>query len=292
MSSKSRHSSSGSLKAAFWLNLVFTLIEIAGGLYTNSVAILSDAIHDLGDSLSLGLAWLLQNLSRKKRDTKFTYGYGRFSLLGAFISSTILILGSVFILSEAIPRLFDPPSPDTTGMFFLALLGIGFNGLGYFKLRHGHSMNEKMAAWHLVEDLLGWVAVLVGSLVMMVFYLPILDPILSLFITAFILFKVFKNYWKTISIFLQAKPDKMEVGKIEKSISRIPGVESVHDIHLWSMDGDYSVMTMHVVVPDETSSTDILRIKELTREKSLDFNIRHLTIEIEFLSEKCQLADC
>jgi len=292
MSSKSQDSSSGNLKVAFFLNFGFTIIEIAGGFYTNSIAILSDAIHDLGDSLALGLAWILQKLSRKKRDEKFTYGYGRFSLLGAFISSTILILGSVFIISEAIPRLFAPPQPDATGMFWLSILGIGFNGLAYFKLKHGHSMNEKMAAWHLMEDLLGWIAVLVASIVMIFFDLPILDPLLSLFITAFILFKVFKNYWKTISIFLQAKPEKMKVDQIEQTLSGIPGVESVHDIHLWSMDGDYSVMTVHVVVEDETSSDEILRIKDLTRKKTRELNVKHLTIEIEFLSEKCQLADC
>jgi cobalt-zinc-cadmium efflux system protein len=286
------HHSTGNIRFAFFLNLLFTLIEIAGGLYTNSVAILSDALHDLGDSIALGLSWFLENVSRKKRDQTFTYGYRRFSLLAAFINGLVLIIGSVFILSEAIPRLSDPPTPDVDGMLGLAILGILFNGFAVLKLREGHSLNEKTARLHLMEDVLGWIGVLMISIVMKFTTLPILDPLFSIGFTLFILYRVIINFRKTINIFLQAKPEEVDVRKLEEDIRSIRNILSFHDLHLWTMDGEYFVVTIHLVIPDQLSEGKIRQIKHDLRELFRNCHIDHATIEIERESERCELVDC
>ncbi len=189
---------------AFWLNTGFAILEIAGGLYTNSVAILSDALHDFGDSLSLGLAFYFQRKSLKKRDDYFSYGYKRFSLLGAFINSLILIIGSIFILQEAIHRLARPEQANAKGMLALAFIGIVVNAIAMFRLRSGGSINERVVALHFLEDVLGWVAVLIGSVVMLFADVPILDPILSMLIAGFILFNVTRTFVRRSGSFCKA----------------------------------------------------------------------------------------
>jgi len=286
------HSATKNIKTAFLLNLIFTIIEIIGGFYTNSVAILSDALHDFGDSLALGLSWFFEKLSHRKRDEVYTYGYRRFSLLAAYINSTVLIIGSVFILYEAVPRLYAPPNPDVNGMFLLALLGIFFNGFAAFKLKGGSSMNEKVAKLHLLEDILGWVGILIISIIMYFKYLPILDPLFSIVFTLFILYRVIKNFHKTIRIFLQAKPDDVNIEKLEQDILKIRNINSFHDLHIWSMDGEYFVVTIHLVVSDEIVKSDLLAIKRDLRILFSECDIDHATIEIEREEDNCELVDC
>jgi cobalt-zinc-cadmium efflux system protein len=286
------HSASGNIKVAFFLNLIFTIIEIIGGIFTNSMAILSDALHDLGDSLGLGLAWYLQTYSTKKRDQRYSYGYARFSLLSAFVNGVVLIIGSVFILSAAIPRLFNPVQPDADGMIILAILGIVFNGAAVLKTKGGHSHNEKMVSWHLLEDVLGWIAVLIGAIVMRFFGLPIIDAIISLVFTLFILYNVIRNVIKTARIFLQAQPEDVDLDEFEGAMTQLPNVNSAHDFHLWSMDGEKYVLTLHVVVSDQATPEEIKKIKKDIRNLGHKNKIDHITIEIEFESEQCELEDC
>jgi cobalt-zinc-cadmium efflux system protein len=212
------HHHTGNIRAAFFLNLFFTIIEIVGGIFTNSVAILSDALHDLGDSISLGLSWYFQKLSQKKRDHRFTFGYKRFSIFGAIINSIVLVIGSLFIIIESFPRLLNPQQPNAEGMILLSILGILVNGAAFLKLKKGTSLNEKVVSLHLLEDVLGWVAVLIASIVMMYFDVPILDPLLSLLIAAYILFNVFKNLKSALKIILQAIPSNIDLGKIENKV--------------------------------------------------------------------------
>ena len=188
----------GNIKVAFFLNISFTIIEIIGGVLTNSVAILSDALHDLGDSLSLGLAWYFEKKSKKGRSKNFSFGYKRFSLLGALINAIVLIIGSIFILREAIPRIINPEPVDTKGMILLAILGIFVNGLAVLRLKKGTSLNEKVISLHLLGDVFGWIAVLIGAIAIYYFNSPIIDPILSFLIAGFILFNVYKNLNKVI----------------------------------------------------------------------------------------------
>lgn len=286
------HKAVANLKMAFWLNAVFALIEIAGGIFTNSVAILSDAFHDLGDSAALGLAWYFQRYSAKKRDDIYTYGYKRYSLVGASLSAVILLIGSVIIIFKAVPRLITPEQVHTQGMMYLAIVGIIINGLAMFRLKSGHSQNEKVISIHLLEDVLGWVAVLVASIVMKFYDVPILDPLLSLIITAFILFRVFGNMKQTFRIFMQATPSEEQVDHFRKHLATINGISDVHDMHFWTMDGSYNVASLHVSVdPDLSfSETEIIKLDVRTFLKKEGFE--HTTIEIEPDGKLCELHDC
>jgi cobalt-zinc-cadmium efflux system protein len=292
MPSHHHHNTTRNIKVAFILNLVFTIIEIAGAIYTNSIAILSDALHDLGDSIGLGLSWFLEDYSRKKRDNRYTYGYARFSLLAAFINGAVLLIGSIFILTEAIPRLLNPVQPDAKGMIILAIIGIIFNGAAVLRLSGGQTQNEKIVTWHLMEDVLGWLAILIGAIIMVYLEAPIIDAIISVVFTLFILYNVSKNFINTSRIFLQAKPENIDLDPLRKEISEIGDVISSHDYHLWSMDGEHAVLTIHAVVPDECSVEAMKVIKKDIRNLCHKYQVGHVTIEIEFESENCELEEC
>lgn len=212
MHNHNHESSDSRIGWAFFLNLGFTIVEFIGGWLTNSTAIMADAVHDLGDSLSIGLAWILSKIAHKQANDTYSYGYQRFSLLGALVNGAVLIGGSIWVLSEAIPRLSDPEMPHAQGMIVLAIFGIAVNGFAAYKLSHGKSLNERVLNWHLLEDVLGWVAVLLVAVVLSFVDLPVLDPLLSIGFTLFILFNVTKTLIDTIKIFLQATPDKSSAG--------------------------------------------------------------------------------
>lgn len=284
------HDSAKNLSTAFFLNVGFTIIEIVGGLWTNSVAILADAIHDLGDSISLGLAWWLQRFSEKESNLNYTYGYGRFSLLGALVISLVLVAGSLLVLNEAVPRLLDPETSNAPGMMVLAILGIAVNGVAVLRLRGSENMNVKVVAWHLLEDVLGWVAVFVAGLILLFVDLPIIDPILAILFTLYVLFNVVKNLKETLSLFLQRVPPSIDMEKIEAGLLAIDGVKSTHHTHLWSLDGEHHVLTTHLVVKAHTSREDIVRIKQAGKALVDDLHIEHLTIEIEHEGEACVMV--
>ncbi|MEQ3655315.1 MAG: cation diffusion facilitator family transporter [Dokdonia sp.] len=277
------------IKVAFFINLVFTIIEIVGGVLTNSVAILSDAVHDLGDSLSLGLAWYFQNYSKRERSSSYSYGYGRFSLLGAIINSIVLVVGSIFILTEAIPRLIAPEQPDTFGMIILGVLGVLFNGAAVLRLKKGSSINERVVALHLLEDVLGWVAVLIGSIVMHFYDIPIIDPILSLGIAGFILFNVYKNLKETIQIVMQGVPNDADLAKVTNTLLAFDEIAEVHDVHIWSMDGQYNVMTAHLVLSKRFDLLTLEPLKKQIRRQLEDSNIEHATLEFELKDAHCDV---
>lgn len=256
---------------------------------TNSMAILSDALHDLGDSISLGLSWYLEKYSTKKRDAKFTYGYARFSLLSALINAVVLISGSLFIVIEAIPRIINPVQPETEGMMVLAVLGIVFNGVAVWRLRKETTLNQKMVSWHLWEDVLGWVGVLLIAVVMQFYDLPQLDGIFSVAFTLFILYNVVKMLQKTLRILLQGIPDNINAGKIQTELLNIPNILSCHDVRIWSMDGQQIVMTLHAVVPDQVSKQDIIEVKTRVQSIAKNHGINHVTTEVEYQSESCSL---
>jgi len=284
--------SSRNLSFAFFLNLFFTLAELAGGILTNSVAILSDALHDFGDSIALGVSWYLQKLSQKGRDQKYSYGYVRFSLLGAVIIAVVLIIGSVFILQKSIGRILNPQEVNARGMLIMAVFGILINGAAVLRVKKGTTLNERAVYLHLLEDVLGWVAVLIASVVMLFVDAPILDPILSIAICIWVLGNVYKNLKETFRILLQKIPEDVDVEKVQQDILKIDGVESLHDIHLWSMDGNEHIMTLHVVIADYVNFSRQVEIKSAIREICNSHGIHHPTIEIETTEENCELIDC
>lgn len=275
--------SSNNLKIVFFLNLLFTLVEFWGGWYTNSVAIFSDALHDMGDTAALGLAWYLQNLSQKGSDNNYSYGYGRFSLLGSIITSIILIVGSVIIIQESVPRLFDPVQPHTQGMIWLGILGILVNGAAVFRLKDSTSLNEKAAMFHLLEDVFGWIIVLIGAVVMRFYDMPYIDPLLSLILAAIILRGVYKNLSQAFKIMMQAIPKGINLEEVVALIEADTKVIKVTDIHIWSTDGEYNVMTANLDIKEiPTQAINALQedIKIHLRKK----DIHHATLEFKIIN--------
>ncbi|CAB9492886.1 cation diffusion facilitator family transporter [Alteromonas macleodii] len=275
---------------AFFLNFGFTIIEFIGGWLTNSTAIMADAVHDLGDTLSIGSAWLLNKLGTKSATKEFTYGYRRLSLLGALINGIVLIVGSAWVLYEAVPRLSNPEMPETEGMIALAVLGVLVNGFAAYKLHGGKSLNEKVLNWHLLEDVLGWVAVLIVAIVMQFKDWPVLDPVLSIGFTLFILFNVIRNLISTVKLFFQASPDNSLLQKVTDKLLELDAVSDLHHLHIWSLDGEHHVATVHVVSQFE-SKAEYLELKESVSNALQEFELSHTTIEIELTSEECRDAD-
>ena len=280
---------SANLRLAFLLNLGFTLLEIAGGLWTNSLAILADSVHDLGDSMSLGLSWYLERYSNKGGDERFSYGYRRFSLLGALVNTAILIVGSLFILLRAVPRLIYPEATNAQGMALLAIIGILVNGLAVLRLRKGKSLNVQIAAWHLYEDVLGWVAVLVASIALYFWNIPILDPLLSILITGYVLWNVIRNLKKTLSLFLHAVPEAFNLDEVKGRLLAMEHVRSLHHTHIWSMDGEHHVLTAHIVVDPCTDRDEIVQLKKEINSLTADLDIAHTTLEVEYEDEDCRM---
>lgn len=280
------HQKVGNIKVAFFLNFSFTIIELVGGILTNSMAILSDALHDLGDSVTLGISWYLEKYSVKGSDYKFSFGYARFSLLGALLNSIILVVGSIIILTQAIPRIFIPEEVNPEGMFLLAILGIVINGLAVLRLRHGTSLNERVVSWHLLEDVLGWVVVLIGSIILIFFDIPWIDPVMSIFISLYILFNVYKNLKETMNIFLQGVPKNISISDLEKEIKEKTGIITAYHTHVWSLDGERNLISMHIVVNDELTREDIFEVKRQIRDLLKNSDIDHATIEVDFKCEE------
>lgn len=273
---------------AFALNVGFTIIEFVGGILTNSTAIMADAVHDLGDSLSIGSAWLLSWLAKKKPDETFTYGYKRLSLFGALINGIVLIGGSVWVLFQAIPRLFDPVMPAVNGMFALAILGVVVNGFAAYKLSEGRTLNERVLNWHLLEDVLGWIAVLIVSITLMFVEIAILDSALAIGFTLYILFNVVKNTITTVKMFFQAVPEKGLIEQVRNQLKQLDSVVSIHHEHAWSLDGDSTVYTAHLLMNSPMDSAAQLQAKAQIAKILDQFNFLHTTIELEFPEENCR----
>ncbi|MBN8222516.1 MAG: cation transporter [Spirochaetes bacterium] len=271
--------SAQNLLIALFLNIGFAIIELFGGLYTNSVAILSDALHDFGDALSLGVAWYLQKVSQKPRDSYYSYGYKRFSLLGALVVSSVLMIGVALVIRESVMRLLHPQPADARGMLVLAVLGIVINGFAALRVKSGSSLNERAVYLHLLEDVLGWIAVLVSSILMFFFNLPILDPLISLGIAVFILFNVFKNLRSVVKILLLEVPQHLKLAELEGKIRQLRGVKAVEDMHAWTLDGENHVITLQIVVTGKESFRALAKMKREIRGLIAAEGILHSTIE-------------
>ena len=284
------HDSGKNIAVAFFLNFSFTIIEAVGGLLTNSIAILSDAVHDFGDCISLGLAWYFDKVAKKKPSARYTYGYKRFSLLGALINCIVLFAGSAWVIYESVTRLFDPQEVAVTGMFWLSVGGIIVNGAAVLKTRSGKGVNERVVSLHLLEDVLGWVAVFIVSIVMMFVNLPILDPILSLGISVFIIINVVKNLNTTMKVILQGIPDNYDPKEFVGDLLQLDNLVEVHDLHVWSLDSEYNIASMHVVVNDWNHEA-LVKLKHQIKEITLQHNINHVTVEFETSNEICERCD-
>jgi cobalt-zinc-cadmium efflux system protein len=268
------------VRFAAFLNIAFTVLELVGGFWTNSLAILSDALHDFGDSIALLVSWLFERGARRQPDASRTFGYQRLSLFSALFSASILIGGSIIIIFQAVPRLFNPETVNAFGMVGIAILGIAFNGAGYFLLKKGESLNEKVLSWHLLEDVLGWVGILVGGVVIYFWKFYLLDPLMTIALTAFILYNVTTNLKEAINILMQGVPKHINFEAVKQDILAIKGVIGVHDIHIWSLEGETDIFTAHLVLDDETLKSPE-PTKQTIKEILKKHHIEHSTLELE-----------
>lgn len=274
------------LRTAFFINLAFTVVEVAGGWWTGSVAVLTDALHDAGDCLVLGTAWYLQRVAMKGRDAHYSYGYGRYSMLGGWLTSVVLIVGAGLMLWFTIPRLWSPGSPDSGGMVLIAAFGLVMNGFAAWKLHSGHTLNERGAYLHLLEDVMGWAAVLVGGVIIHFTGLVVADPLLSIGISLFILVNALRTLRKGTGILMQETPAGIDLSSVRKQLLALPHVTGLHDQHTWTLDGSYIVHTVHLEVAD-VDLAQAFQVKARARELLRNLGIHHATIELEWAGEEC-----
>ncbi len=272
---------------AFLLNLSFSVFELFGGIFTRSIAILSDSIHDLGDAFSIGISYFLEKKSKKKPNSKYTYGYLRYSVMGSMLTTMILLFGSAFVIFESVLRLFHPVAVHYDGMILMAVFGVIINLCATYFTREGDSLNQKAVNLHMLEDVLGWVVVLVGSLLMKATQITRIDSVLSILVALYILYHAFQNMKEVLYLFLERTPDGIDLPKIKGHLLKIEGVLDVHHIHVRSIDGFHHYATLHVVV-DEYSKT----VKDAIKKELEEEGISHSTVELELKDEACESKNC
>ena len=272
---------------AFILNFVFSIFEFVGGIFTGSVAIISDAIHDMGDATSIGISYFLEKKSKKQPDEKYTYGYARFSVIGGVITTLILLFGSCIVIYNAINRIIYPKPINFNGMIIFAVIGVLVNFIAAYFTREKTSINQKAVNLHMLEDVLGWAVVLVGAIIMRFTNFAILDPILSIAVALFILIAAFRNLKEVVDLFLEKTPNNINTSEIKEHICEIEGVLDVHHIHIWSLDGENSYATIHIV-----ADGNFAHIKHHAKHILADMGISHATIETENKDEMCSEKEC
>ena len=272
---------------AFMLNFAFSVFEFIGGIFTGSVAIVSDAVHDMGDAASIGISYFLEKKSKKQPDEKYTYGYARFSVLGSIITTVILLFGSVLVIFNAVNRIIEPTEINYNGMIVFAIIGTAVNVAAAFLTRDGTSLNQKAVNLHMIEDVLGWVVVLLGAIVMRFTDFALIDPIMSIGVAMFILVHAIKNLKEAIDLFLEKTPHGITIQEMREHIAQLEGVLDVHHIHIWSMDGQAHYATMHIA-----TNADAHQIKEKIRAEAREHGISHVTLELESEGEPCHEKNC
>ena len=272
---------------AFLLNLSFSIFEFFGGIITGSVAIISDAVHDIGDAASIGASYFLERKSKKQPDEIYTYGYTRYSVIGSVITTLILLVGSAAVIYNAIIRIINPTEINYNGMIIFAIVGVVVNLAAAFFTREGDSLNQKAVNLHMLEDVLGWIVVLIGAVVMRFTDIRIIDPIMSIGVALFIFINAIRNLKDAVDLFLEKAPENVDIGEIKEHISEIEGVLNVHHIHIWSMDGHNNFATMHII-----TNADHHKVKDAVREELKEHGIGHATLELEAEGEHCHNEHC
>ena len=263
---------------AFFLNLSFAIVEfIAGGIFGSS-AVLADSVHDFGDAVAIGISAFLESISNRKEDSHYTLGYKRFSLLGAMVTAVILMTGSGMVILENISKIFHPQPVNDEGLLWLGIIAITINVLASLVIRKGQTKNESILSLHFLEDTLGWVAVILMAIVLRFTDWYILDPLLSLAISFFILSKALPRFWSTLKIFLDAVPEGVDIQKIKTDLAELDHVASINQLNLWTMDGLEKNAIVHVCLKEmEHMET----CKESIRIFLKDCGFQNITIEVD-----------
>ncbi len=272
---------------AFILNLSFSIFEFIGGTITNSVAVISDSIHDIGDAVSIGISYFLEKKSRKQPDSIYTYGYTRYSVLGSVITTIILIAGSIMVIVNAADRIINPVEINYNGMIIFAVIGVVVNFSAAYFTKDGDSLNQKAVNLHMLEDVLGWAVVLIGAVIMRFTDFSVIDPLMSIAVAVFILVNALKNLKEVLDLFLEKVPHGISVEEIKEHISEIKGVLDIHHIHIWSMNININCATMHIVAEGNPQI-----IRNQIREELKEHGISHATLELEDKYENCRDKHC
>ena len=263
---------------AFFLNLTYAIVEfIAGGVFGSS-AVLADSVHDLGDAIAIGISAFLESISNREEDSHYTLGYKRFSLLGAMVTAVILMTGSVLVILENITKIFHPQPVNDEGILWLGIIAVSINVLASLVIRKGQTKNESILSLHFLEDTLGWVAVILMAIVLRFTDWYILDPLLSLVISFFILSKALPRFWSTLKIFLDAVPEGVDIQKIKTDLAELDHVASINQLNLWTMDGLEKNAIVHVCLKEmEHMET----CKESIRIFLKNCGFQNITIEVD-----------
>ncbi|MDD3128993.1 MAG: cation diffusion facilitator family transporter [Candidatus Izemoplasmatales bacterium] len=277
---------------SFILNFVFTIFEFVGGIITNSIALISDSIHDLGDSISMGVAIYLEKKSKQAADYKYTFGYYRFSLLGGLLTSIILIVGSIIIIIEAVKRLLNPQEINAELMIYFAIFGVIVNGAAAFNASKGKSANEKVISLHLLEDVFGWTILLVGAILMHYFDVRFLDAALSLFFSLFIMTHVAKHLKVILEVLLEKAPKGYNISEIISNLSQEEHVRNIHHVHLWSIEGNVPIITFHARISHKVDTVEAAKTTQRLKDRLKEIGIVHSTIQIEFFDNQCEDPSC
>ena len=271
-------SSKTSIWLAFFLNLSYAIVEfIAGGIFGSS-AVLADSVHDLGDAIAIGLSAFLETISNREEDSRYTLGYKRFSLLGALVTAVILMTGSVLVILENITKLFHPQPVNDEGILWLGIIAVSINVLASLVVRKGKTKNESILSLHFLEDTLGWIAVILMAIILRFTDWYILDPLLSLVISFFILSKAIPRFWSTLKIFLDAVPEGVETGDLEKDLGALINVKSVNQLSIWSMDGLENNAIIHLCLEDWDQ---MMETKNQVRQLLEERGVQNITIEVD-----------
>ena len=271
-------SSKTSIWLAFFLNLSYAIVEfIAGGIFGSS-AVLADSVHDLGDAIAIGISAFLETISNREEDRQYTLGYKRFSLLGALVTAVILITGSILVILENITKLFNPQPVNDEGILWLGIIAVSINLLASLVVRKGKTKNESILSLHFLEDTLGWLAVILMAIILKFTDWYILDPLLSLVISFFILSKAIPRFWSTLKIFLDAVPEGVETGNLEKDLEALINVKSVNQLSIWSMDGLENNAIIHLCLEDWEQ---MMETKNQVRHLLEERGIQNITIEVD-----------
>ncbi len=279
------------IKIAFLLNLAFSIVEAIGGILTNSISIISDSLHNLGDSITIGINYIFEKKSKKLPNKEYSYGYLRYTMLGSLIASFILLVGSVVIIYNVVPRLIKPLSVNYDAMIIFGIFGLLINLYATIKIMRSKDKDKKINT-HMIEDTVIWLFILTGSICIKVFDSVIIDPILSLLIAVYILYQVYKYMKNIYNIFMEKVPKNVKIDEIKKDIEENENIDNVHHIHIWSMDGVNNYMTAHIHLNKVLSEEEIIKTKNDVKNKLMEDKINHITLEVEYFNEKCDSSKC
>lgn len=276
---------SGRLFISILLNGLITLAEIAGGIFSNSLALISDAIHNLSDTLALILAWLANNVSGRKPNARRTFGYKRFEILSAFINASVLTAISIYLIYEAILRFLHPEPVWSALMLIIAVIGLGANLFSMLFLHRDSikNLNIKSAYVHLLGDTLSSVAVIGGAI--FIYYTKVvwIDPLLTLIISIVIIIQAYKILRESVDILMQSTPENLNLDEVKSHLEKHPLIRNIHHVHCWRLQDHDILFEAHIETSEDlllSDSNNLLKeVEEILREK---FHITHTTLQVEF----------